>query len=42
MTQEHGWKSEPGHEPAPGYRRIFYIVLVVVVLYLVIVMVTAS
>ncbi len=38
MTQEKEGKSELGHELFPGYRKIFYVVLFIAVLYLVIVM----
>ena len=34
MNEEQEVKTELRHEPVPGYRRIFYIVLSIAVLYL--------
>jgi len=38
MNQEKEGKPELRHEPEPGYRRIFYVVFFMAVLYLVIIM----
>lgn len=38
MNQGTEGKTELGHETEPGYRRIFYVVCFIAVLYLVIVM----
>jgi hypothetical protein len=41
MNEEKEERTELRHEPEPGYRKIFYIVFLIAILYLVIIMATA-